>query len=166
MDLGQELYRRGQANGWKMSELTAQAQAHLVERYGIELSIESFLDPRGLIISDLSGRTVAVYEVGTVDGYTRSETQKFTDVLVLVEDGLVLGWVAEGQVLDIGQPFFSLNVKAFNPMPKVFDFLQPCPHVAVYGGWWDHEANGWECFGCSRVVFDYQTGAKKSPRLS
>lgn len=166
MELHEELYKRAQSHGWKMSADTAHAQAHLIGQYDLKLTIDSFLDNHGLLLDDLTGRTVGIYEVGTIDGYARSEVEKFTDVLVLVEEGMILGWTTADQVLDIGEPWFSLNVRVLHPMPKVFDFSMPCPHLAVYGGWWDMEANGWECFGCGKVVFDYKVGATGAPRVS
>jgi len=164
-DLAEELFRRG-AGRWNLTREMAAVLAHIVDRYEIELSIDSFQDGRGMVWRDLNGRSVSGYDVGTNEGYIRSETQKFTDILIVVEDGMILGWVAEDQVLDIGQPWFSLNAKALCPMPKVFDFAQQCPHLVMFGGWWNVNERAWECFGCGRSDFVHKFGASKRARVS
>lgn len=158
-DLAQELFQRSQLKGWSAGIDLCRAQAHIVQRYDLQMEMDNF-QKACLTFPDLNGRSVGMYSVNTVDGYARSETAKSTEVLVLVEEGMILGWVSEGQVLDIGQPWFSLNVKALNPMPKVFDFAQPCPHLAVHGGWWVSEDKAWECFGCGRYINDYATSSR------
>jgi hypothetical protein len=154
-ELAQELHRRALLNSRKESLEFHQAVAHIVDSYELQLKIEHFQNPRGMVVPDLNGRSVAFYDVGTVDDYARCETGVYSSILVLIEDGMILGWVPEDQVIAAEENAFGLNVRSLLPMNKVFDFARACPHLSVYGGWWDREAKGWECSGCGKLVVDH-----------
>lgn len=162
-ELAQELHRRALIRTHKDSLEMCRAQAHLVEQYDYQLVVDSFT-PKGLELIDESGRTVGTYDVVTNEGYIRSYKPKHTDVAILVQGGMVLGWTSH--VEDLQENGFSLNAKSLKPMTKVFDFAEPCPHLSVHGGWFDTEEGGWFCFGCSRilpsVLLNHTVGASKS----
>lgn len=154
-ELAQELHRRAGLKSRREPLEFHQAIAHVIDTFSLKLTIQNFQDHRGLVLEDLNGRSVAFYDVGTQDEYARSEVEAYSSILVLVEDGMVLGWVPQDQVTVADEHVFSLNVRSLLPMPKVFDFARSCPHLTVFGGWWDREAKGWECFGCGHLVYDH-----------
>lgn len=158
-ELARELHRKAGLKSRKEPLEFHQAVAHVIDTYSLQPKIEDFQDPRGLVLEDLNGRSVAFYDVGTTDDYARSEVETYSSILVLVEDGMILGWVSQDQVIASDDHAFGLNVRALLPMPKVFDFARQCPHLSVFGGWWDREAKGWECSGCGKLVFDHTAGS-------
>jgi hypothetical protein len=147
-ELAREIHLRAHDRG-RTDETSdfSESVARLILKYDANLDFDSFRDHRGITLLDHSGRTVACYPVITVDGSVRCDKVAFSDVLVLVEGSIVLGWVRRLDVTEIDSSFV-LSVKNLNRMPKVFDFAQECPHLSVYGGYWNISDDAWECFGC------------------
>lgn len=122
--------------------------ARLVFRYDANLDFWSFEDARGVRLKDHKGKSVALYPVTTLDGSLRCQVEPFTDVLVLVEGTLTLGWLLSDEVQSLGPDGFAANVKSLHAMPTDFAFVQTCPHMSVFGGVWHDDDQTWECFGC------------------
>src|SRR5690606_26015837 len=97
----QELLKRAEAVG-KVTQLEHQVPvASLVTKYKIELKAEHFAaDPRALVFSDATGRSVAVYQVLLQEEQVRSTQRPFTDVLVVADGAMTLGWLDRRQVTD------------------------------------------------------------------
>lgn len=147
-ELARELHARAHDRGrTDETEDFSGALARLIFKYDVSLDFDSFKDHRGITLVDAADRTVACYPVITLDGTVRCDREPFTDVLVLVEGSIVLGWVRHLDVTEIDSSFV-LSVKNLNRMPKTFNFAQECPHMSTYGGYWNIEDSAWECFGC------------------
>lgn len=157
MALVHELRRRATSRGESPPDEFLLAQEHVVGRYDQPISIESFTT-HGLLLSDENGKSVGFYPGLVSEGMVRIEAVPYSDVLIVIEGSLVLGWVEQHQTSFV-EGVIRFNPKSFNPMPKVFKFIQTCPHLSVYGGVWGDD--GWECFGCGRLINDFKVGFKK-----
>lgn len=146
-ELANELHARALDRGRNDTSEFSEAVARLIFRYDADLSFDSFKDDRGVQIVDAAGRTVALYPVTLIDGSIRCERSVFTDVLVLADGGMVLGWLKADEVTEVDD-MFVVSPKSLHPMPGEFDFAQGCPHMAVHGGLFHEDTDTWECFGC------------------
>lgn len=150
-DLARELHARALDRGRNDTSEFSEALARLIFRYDADLNFDSFKDDRGVQIVDIAGRTVAMYPVTLIDGSIRCERSPFTDVLVLVDGAMVLGWLKAEEVTEVDS-MFAVSPKSLHPMPSEFDFAQGCPHMAVHGGLWHEDEDAWECFGCGEML--------------
>ena len=150
--LAQELHIRAIDQGRTRETLEfCTLMSRLIFKYDIDLTLDSFKDLRGVILKDGMGRTVGLYPVTSMNGTIRSERAAFTDILVLVEGNIVLGWVPERDARPLDDTFV-LSSKTINRMPKEFNFAQECPHMSVHGGVWNKGDSGWTCFGCGKLL--------------
>lgn len=124
-----------------------------VERYHPNFSVDNFLN-EGLIFRDQNGYSVGIAISTLRDGVLHTKAP-YADIMVLgTEDGLMLGWVAREKMKDADDRYL-VPVKALNKMPRLMKFSQPCPHMSVYGGYYDDDEDNWRCYGCGQImVFD------------
>lgn len=146
-DLAHELLLRAGDRGRSDSPEFCQTLSKLIFKYDVDLTLESFVDGRGVTL-ECDNRTVGLYEVVADNGYLRSNVGCYTDILVLEQSGLLLGWTRRGRITEVDDKTFVLRAKALNPMPETWDFAESCPHMSVFGGWWNNEEGAWQCFGC------------------
>lgn len=150
-ELATELHARALDRGRSDTSDFSEAVARLIFRYDADLNFDSFKDDRGVQIVDQGGRSVALYPVTLIDGSIRCERSVFTDVLVLADGGMVLGWLKADEVTAVDD-MFVVSPKSLHPMPTEFDFAQGCAHMAVHGGIFHEDSESWECFGCGELL--------------
>lgn len=151
--LAEELYRRALDRG-RHDETREfnEALSRLIFRYDVDLNFESFDDPRGVVLRDVMDRGVAAYPVVRIDDRIRCAKQVYSDVCVLVDGKVPIGWVSSTEVTKVDETMFTVNVRSLHEMPETFDFAQACPHMSVYGGVYLPDENAWECFGCGKLL--------------
>ena len=119
----------------------------IIQRYSIELTINN-LDNYGLILFDELGRTVRI-SFGEWRNRTIHIPPPGTDIVIVVTDGIVAGWVKTDKLESL--PDRSIvDTKLLGPMPDTFVFIDHCSHLEDYGGFKDGEF--WECFNCGRKL--------------
>jgi hypothetical protein len=135
----------------KLDSSLAELNAACVERYGLELVMGNFA-PGLFRMTDLSGRTVSIVHSEIREGKVHSSSP-MTDVIVFATGSpcVIIGWTPKDNLVDIQDRFLS-NVKSLYPMPNVFDFGVPCPHLEVYGGIYNEQDSAWECAGCGKQI--------------
>jgi hypothetical protein len=146
--LTEELHSRALDRGRNDTSEFSGALARLIFKYDADLNFDSFKDDRGVQIIDRAGRSVGLYPVAVIDGSIRCERSVYTDVLVLADGPMTLGWITRSEVSEVDPDIFVVGPKSVHQMPTEFDFAQACPHMAVYGGVWLNMDEVWECFGC------------------
>lgn len=156
-ELAQRMHERSVARGSSESIDFYRTVAHIIECNELKVTMSSYTPEGGLILLvDANDRSVGAYEVTTTDRITRCQRTPFSDILILVEQGMVLGWtnVRHVRALEDEDPGFSLNARSIHPMNKVFEFFEPCPHLTVHGGYFNTDEGGWVCYGCDEVITD------------
>lgn len=105
----------------------------------------------GVVLTDRGGRKVAP-SYGVIRGEMIHTGQPYAEIMVIILDGGVLaGWV-RSETMMFAEDRYLVPVKALNPIPDAFDFVQPCPHMSVYGGIYTDDRPGWECLGCGQTI--------------
>lgn len=127
--------------------------ARLVERYQLELTMNNFAYSNGPTFTDMAGQTVAVYQVQSNGTNMTSHMCPRSEILVVADQKLTLGWVSRSQINDF-EAGFSCHVTAVRDMPAEFWFKTPCLHLAAHAGVWRESAQAWECFGCGEMLAD------------
>jgi hypothetical protein len=127
--------------------------ARLVREYEIAPDLKSFGDPRGVVFWDQDGRSLGLYEVSLTKNFLTSAQEPHTDILVLMQDSLRLGWVGQDQLIRSPQGWSVLRGQ-LAPMPKEYRFTIPCPHLSRHGGWFNTDQQAWVCYGCGGLVPD------------
>lgn len=118
--------------------------------YNPTLTVDNFVK-QGLLVKDQNGHSVGV-AVGELRSGMVHTGQPYADIMVIgVQKGVLLGWTYSDKMIDAGDRFL-IPVKALNGLPKTLKFAQKCPHLSVYGGWFNAEERNWECFGCGQSI--------------
>lgn len=121
-----------------------------LNRFGTTVTLDELCN-EGVVLRDRGGRTVAP-GYGVIREQMIHTGQPYAEIMVIVLDGGVLaGWVRAEAMLP-AEDRFLVPVKALNPMPDTLDFVQPCPHMSVYGGIYTDDRAGWECLGCGQTI--------------
>lgn len=148
--LAEELHARSLDRGRNDTAELSQVLARFIFKYGANLNFDSFKDSRGVTLKDHGSREIGLYPVSLLDGTIRCDRSIYTDILVLCDSTMILGWTTRDDVSQLDPEIFLLNSKSLQPMPTDFDFSQACPHMSVFGGFWISETDVWECFGCGQ----------------
>ena len=151
-ELARELHVRAVDQGRHEPLAFYEVMARTIFRYDIDLTLDCFKNLRGVVLQDARNRSVGLYQVISMGGTIRSAVPVYTDVVVLVEDSVILGWVLARDVAEVNESSFVVSSKTVNRMPKDFDFAQDCPHMSVHGGIWSDTDSGWSCFGCGKLL--------------
>lgn len=121
----------------------------IVNKYDLNLNIRNF-DSHGVIFRDEQGKTVRILNGVVRNGFIHTKNPNADVAIIFIED-LVAGWIESSKMEDLDDRM-SINVKSLHVMPDSFVFKQQCPHLDVYGGFYEGEY--WECIGCGeRLVF-------------
>lgn len=124
--------------------------ATVVRGYSTKIKMESFAGEH-FTIWDEQNRSVGFYPVETKAGHLWCHRPAFSDVLLLVSDEMVLGWVGTDQIV-ASEGEFTVPAQQLRKMPDTFDFCLPCPHLSVFGGWRISDESSWECYGCGELI--------------
>lgn len=144
--LASEIQRRSQ-----ISTELAELNVGLVENYGLNLTVDNF-SYNLFLMYDASGRSVSVVKSEVREGKVHT-AQPRTDILVFATGTppVIIGWTTKDRLQD-AEDRFIVSTKSLFPMPNTFNFAVPCPHMEIYGGFWNEEERAWECYGCGRVI--------------
>lgn len=123
---------------------------NFLEKYHPNMTVDNFLN-EGLIFKDQNG-----YTVGLATGVIRENIfhcqKPYADIMVLgTTDGMMLGWVHRDKMSNADDRYL-VHADALNKMPRLFKFSQSCPHMSIYGGYFDVEESNWRCLGCDQVI--------------
>lgn len=122
---------------------------YVVEKYNLKFTVRNF-DQFGILFRDEQGKTVRVLN-GVMRNNFVHTVHPHAEVAIVFVDGLLSGWVEQEKMEDL-QDRMSISPKSLHKMPTSFSFNQQCPHMDVYGGF--YEGDFWECAGCGeRLVF-------------
>lgn len=119
-----------------------------VTKYKPELTVNNF-HSKGIKFDDGLDQTV-VLVLSNSDGKYFRFVKAQADIFVLVEDGMLLGWVHRSSVIDAGDEFM-MPVGSLNRMPKDLRFAQECKHLSYFGGV-KVDSDHFTCFGCGKEV--------------
>jgi hypothetical protein len=105
----------------------------------------------GLMVRDRNNRTVGVAYGEIREGMIHT-TQPYAEIMVIgLKNGILAGWVHRDSMIDAGDRSM-VPVKSLNKMPDILNFASDCPHMSVYGGYYDDDEENWICFGCNKVL--------------
>jgi hypothetical protein len=152
----EDLEKRSRASGRRDDKEYHEAVSAILSQYSVPVVMDNFSDRRGFVFPDAKKRTVGFYPVANLGGQLRGP-KPYTDICVLIEGRMVLGWLPWDKPTVIDDEF-SVSARALMPMPDTWDFAVPCPHLVKFGGVWDAESGSWTCFGCGVSIFDQQVG--------
>lgn len=154
-ELAEELHRRASHWNRKSSLLLQAPVVSVVKKYDLEITMDCFSNPALFVFKDTNNRSVGVYDCIVTDGAIRSFTEFLTNIAVIADGTMILGWLSSDQATKHDEGFNAIT-QSLRPMPKGrFDFAIPCPHLMVYGGIWRHGQSSWECFGCGEYLVDH-----------
>lgn len=123
--------------------------ALFLDRYSPNLSVDNIVS-QGVKVKDNNGRMVGV-ATGTLREQMFHTGAPYAEVMVLGTPTMLLGWVHEDKFIDAGDRFL-VPVQSLIPLPAKFDFAQPCPHLSVYGGFYDSDRDVWICGSCGTAL--------------
>lgn len=119
-------------------------------RYAVTVLVDD-LTNEGVVLRDNGGRKVAP-AYGEIRGDMIHTGHPYADIMIIgVQEGVLIGWVHADTMTDVGDRCL-VPVKSLNKMPNTFNFVQECPHMAVYGGVHTEDRKGWECLGCGKTI--------------
>ena len=128
-------------------EIRAGAEA-FIDKYQPELTVDNFY-PQGIKFTDDLGQTIVVVNAKTQGDYIIF-TKANADVFVILEDGLMIGWVHQSSLID-AEDQYMMPVGSLNKMPRHIKFAQDCPHISYFGGY-KFDSKYVLCFGCGKEV--------------
>lgn len=151
-DLAARIHTRLLLGGKKSTQVSAQAVANLSEVYQIQLTLDNFANPYGVILEDDQSRTVSCFQVLSRPGQLVGSEVPTTDVLVLTSGAAILGWVSRDQIIVSDEGFYCPS-RNLREMPGTLRFAQPCEHLPKFGGRYHYGGLGaWECFECGELL--------------
>lgn len=125
------------------------------DKYGLEPKILDFAYSR-FTFSDLDGRKVQVVQVDDIRKgflYVTLVDAGSPDILLFESTGVIVGWLAAEKLSGSPGQKVSVAISSLDPAPEECRFAQKCPHMSVYGGWYD--GRNWQCLGCgAELVFN------------
>ena len=116
-----------------------------VNLFGVTVSVDDLCN-EGIVLKDQAGRKVAPAHADQ-RGDMFHTGKPYADIMVIGVGGILVGWCHATSMVDVGDRFL-VPVKALYPLPKTFNFVQPCAHLSVHGGV-SRTPTTWECLGCS-----------------
>jgi|JI9StandDraft_1071089.scaffolds.fasta_scaffold18970_3 hypothetical protein len=127
-----------------------QVIGNFLDMFHLSITVDDFCN-EGVVVKDLNGRTVA-----PCYGELREDMihvgKPYAEIMVIgLDDGMFVGWVRAAAMVDAGDRYL-VPVKTLNKLPRIFDFVQPCPHLSVYGGVSLPGSELWECLGCGQEI--------------
>lgn len=121
----------------------------IISKYNLKVTVRNF-DQFGCYFRDEQKRKVRIVSGNIRNGFIHT-IHPNADIAVIFIDSLLSGWIETVKMEDL-QDRMSVNVQSLHQMPEIFSFNQQCPHLDVYGGFYEGEY--WECAGCGeRLVF-------------
>lgn len=123
---------------------------NFIRMYSPNMTVDS-ISPSGLFVKDINGKTVGIITGEIRNDLIHCKIPYAEANAVGLTNGLFLGWARKDKFIDAGDRAL-IRVDALNPMPDTFVFSEGCPHLSVYGGFFDREANVWRCFGCDQTL--------------
>lgn len=151
-DLATRIHTRLLMGNKKSTQASAEAIARFTEVYQIQLTLDNFANPHGVVMEDEQGRSVSCFQVLSRPGQLVGSEVPTTDVLVLAAGSAILGWVSRSQVT-LSEGGFFCPARQLREMPEQLRFASPCEHLSRYGGRFLYqEPSSWECFGCGELV--------------
>lgn len=119
----------------------------VIDRYQASVNIRNLVTGNLILFDDKNRRVGFAYCSQSGKGsYSLDSFDSDWDVVVLVYDSIVLGWVSGS---DVNQSLFHQG--HINAMPESFDFSIECLHLSENGGYTlDYER--WICFGCGKEL--------------
>lgn len=136
------------------------AAVALVVQYGKVLKSPSVVDLVGHSVKII----LDIEDTGVLGRHAVvSEESLSYDVLISAfvpaeyDDPRFYGWIDPRQVQEaetVTPGRYVVPLRYWNPLPKKFDFTDPCAHEEKYGAIWDYAAGAWECCGCGRYRLD------------
>lgn len=102
--------------------------------------------------------------------WTDADVYVFVKTGRLPQQSSVIGWLEKQQVQECAKvlvpskfndgapvPVYQVDAEWLMNMPTDFNFVDRCVHFTQYGGIWDYNVEGWQCFGCGRLLADRET---------
>ena len=124
---------------------------NFLQRYVTDLSVNDFVS-QGVKVKDGSKRSVGCAHGEKRQNFIHTKIGPYADIMVIgIDEGILAGWVYPEDMMDAGDRFL-IRVNSLNKMPQKFDFALQCPHLSVFGGWFDNNEGAWRCFGCEQTV--------------
>lgn len=120
-----------------------------LDRYSPNLSVDDVVS-QGVKVKDNAGRMVGV-ATGVLRETMFHTGAPYAEIMVLGTASILLGWVHEDKFIDAGDRFL-VPAQSLIPLPAKFDFVQPCPHLSVYGGVYDADRDVWICNSCGTAL--------------
>jgi hypothetical protein len=129
---------------------TVEQIIYILDKYNLSFSIRNF-DQCGVFLRDEQNRKLRVFNGDKRNDFIHIPVFN-GDVAIIFVEGLLCGWT-EKEKMDNLEDRMSISVKSLHKMPTTFVFNHQCPHMHVYGGFYEGEF--WECVGCGeRLVFN------------